>query len=59
MSKKKEKHPAKKTRACDPAVCDECQYIGEGDFVCMKGDPVLVIDEWVPTDQYLRCTENM
>ena len=23
-------------RLCDPGVCDCCQYIGEGDFLCDK-----------------------
>ena len=51
--------PKKKERFCDPAVCDCCVYIGEGDFVCDKhiADPdrVLVVDEWEPTENYLQC----
>lgn len=39
---------------CDPAVCDCCQYIGEGDFLCDK-NMVLVVDEWEPTENYLQC----
>lgn len=23
----------KKTKICDPALCDHCVYIGEGDFM--------------------------
>lgn len=43
-------------RICDPAVCDHCIYLGEGDFVCMKqSEPILVVDEWTPTDEYLWC----
>lgn len=46
-------------RICDPAVCDSCLYIGEGDFICDKhiDDPsrVLVVDEWEPTENYLQC----
>ena len=31
------KHKKKKPELiCDPAVCDCCQYIGEGDFLCDK-----------------------
>lgn len=36
--------------------CDECEYICEGDFVCMKyGHPVLVKVDWSPTDYYNNC----
>ena len=36
--------------------CDECQYIGEGDFVCMKYQfPSLVKTDWLPTDFYNNC----
>ena len=39
--------------------CQHCTYIGEGDFVCAKHicepDKALVIDGWVPTDNYLQC----
>lgn len=36
--------------------CDECQYIGEGDFACMKYNyPVLVKTDWTPTDYYNSC----
>lgn len=51
-------------KICDPAVCDCCLYIGEGDFVCDKhsndDNPriVLVIDEWQPTENYLYCEQE-
>lgn len=52
-----------KERICDPAVCDCCQYIGEGDFICDKyiADPdrVLVVDEWEPTENYLQCLQEV
>ena len=36
--------------------CDECEYIGEGDFACMKyNHPVIVKEEWYPTEFYDNC----
>lgn len=35
--------------------CGHCTYLGEGDYVCGVGEPVLVIDEWHPTEAYLAC----
>ena len=33
---------------CDPGMCDNCVYIGEGDFICDKGagEPVIVVEDW-------------
>ncbi|MBR3383696.1 MAG: hypothetical protein IKG69_00550 [Atopobiaceae bacterium] len=32
-------------RTCE--TCDECVYVGEGDFVCIRDDvPVFVIEDW-------------
>lgn len=39
---------------CDPGVCDRCQYIGEGDFLCDKHMEIVVSD-WTPTENYLMC----
>ena len=39
---------------CDPVVCDDCAYCGEGDFLCMAYEK-LVICEWDETDNYLKC----
>lgn len=39
---------------CDPGVCDCCQYIGEGDFLCDKHMEIVVSD-WTPTESYLMC----
>lgn len=38
-------------------MCDHCQYIGEGDFICDDAPerPVIVVDGWEPTENYLRC----
>ena len=43
-----------KINNCDE--CEECQYIGDGDFVCMKNeDPVIVKSRWLPTEHYNNC----
>lgn len=39
------------TRVCDD-TCDNCIYIGEGDFICDEAQE-LVIDEWIPV--YGKC----
>ena len=38
-------------RKCDES-CDNCIYIGEGDFICDEAQEI-VIDEWVPV--YREC----
>ena len=52
MGKKK-----KDRKMCDPAVCQFCEYICEGDFICTKdySAPVLVMEDWVPTEDFMRC----
>lgn len=39
--------------------CKNCQYIGEGDFICDKHisgpDKALVIEDWTPTENFLQC----
>ncbi len=51
--KKAHNRPAPK-KFCDPGVCDCCQYIGEGDFLCDKHMEIVVSD-WTPTEYYLMC----
>lgn len=52
MGKKKNKR-----RVCNPLMCDNCMYIGKGDCVCKKY-LVLVVDEWEPTDGYMKCEQG-
>ena len=57
MSKKKRNgrpKASKPKKFCDPGVCDCCQYIGEGDFLCDKHMEIVVSD-WEPTEKYLMC----
>lgn len=35
--------------------CDNCVPIGEGDHVCIAGEPVLILDDYEPTEDYLYC----
>ena len=57
--KKKRKTPYReKPRMCDPGMCDHCQYIGDGDFICDQDvDPmgILVVEDWAPTEDYMKC----
>lgn len=54
--KVKPKKKKKKECFCDPAVCDHCMYICEGDFICNEQvEPVMVIADWTPTEDYLWC----
>ena len=53
MKKRKNKHQhQEKPRMCDPGMCDHCQYIGEGDFICDNAPegPVLVVEDWMPNE---------
>ena len=56
MSRKRRKAHDRSTfkKFCDPGVCDCCQYIGEGDFLCDKHMEIVVSD-WTPTENYLMC----
>lgn len=36
--------------------CDECQYVGEGDYACMLSEPRIVIENFCyPTDDHGWC----
>lgn len=47
----------KKAIFCDPGMCKECRYIGDGDFFCDKLQEIVVSD-WQPTDEYLGCKKK-
>lgn len=57
MKKRKNFKHREKPKMCDPGMCDYCQYIGEGDFICDKGPgkPVLVVEDWEPNENAGRC----
>lgn len=56
---KKVKPHIKRRRKCDPEMCENCQYIGDGDFICDRyiddPDAVMVISDWEPTENYMQC----
>jgi len=54
MSRRGKSKKSKSKKFCDPAVCDCCQYIGEGDFLCNQHMEIVVSD-WEPTENYLMC----
>ena len=45
----------KKKECKDCTSCINCQYICEGDFICDVGEPVLIMDEFTPTEFYFHC----
>lgn len=50
------KSTPKKQLFCDPGICEHCEYICEGDFICdKKVEPVMVICDWEPTEDFLWC----
>lgn len=39
--------------------CSDCQYIGEGDYACMKEEPKVVLTGFgMPTDDFLWCRKE-
>ncbi len=38
---------------CNPDVCPNCQYIGEGDSLCDETMEI-VLSDWEPTEAYMR-----
>lgn len=42
----------------EPKICNtcaNCQCIGEGDHVCIADEPVLVLEDYMPTDDFYFC----
>lgn len=37
---------------CDPDVCPNCQYIGEGDSFCDEIQEI-VLQDWMPTEYFM------
>ncbi|MDE7243673.1 MAG: hypothetical protein K2O18_06830 [Oscillospiraceae bacterium] len=54
MRRKSNRRKSKLKKFCDPAVCDCCLYVGEGDFLCDQHMEIVVSD-WEPTESYLMC----
>lgn len=47
---------SKKEKDC--FECEECLYIGDGDFACMKDIPVIVMEEYFPTEEFNYCSRK-
>ena len=47
---KKDKEPVK---IC--ATCSNCQYIGEGDFICTVDEPIIVMEDFCPNENHICC----
>lgn len=37
--------------------CEHCIYLCEGDFICDMDEPILVIEDFEPTEDYCCCNE--
>lgn len=35
--------------------CGHCVYICEGDFICDKDEPILVMSDFTPTNDFYYC----
>lgn len=57
MKVKAKRIKKKSEKFCDPAVCNECDYLGDGDFICWKQDEIVVTD-WEPTENFLMCNRG-
>ena len=46
----------KKNINVDCEHCSECEYVGEGTFICMSNmPPVIVIEDFIPTEDFGKC----
>ena len=35
--------------------CSNCQYHSEGDSYCDYNEPIFVIEDWLPSNNYMWC----
>lgn len=43
----------KRKKCCEE--CTSCVYLEQGDHICTYGEPVLIIEDFFPTDEYYYC----
>jgi len=43
---------SKESMYCNPDICEQCIYIGEGDSIC-EVTHAIVLSDWIPTDAYM------
>ena len=41
-----------KAMKCDPDLCPNCQYIGDGDSLCDVTQEI-VLSDWTPTENFM------
>ena len=51
MTKKKKKNNRPET--CEQ--CENCVYIGEGDFICTLESPIIIMEDFCPNENYMYC----
>lgn len=39
------------------STCANCICIGEGDFICDVDEPILVMEDYIPTEDFCCCNE--
>lgn len=52
MAKKKKRKTAECNRNC--YLCANCEYIGEGDYLCSESMEIVMAD-WHPTESFYAC----
>jgi len=53
----KNKNRSQPSIFCNPDVCPNCIYIGEGDSICELTYDI-VLSDWKPTDNFLMCLDE-
>ena len=53
MKNKKKKSKETEFKICP--TCTHCVYIGDGDYICDVDEPVIVMEEHIPNDNYWYC----
>ena len=49
-----------KTKSNQPKICCNCAhcvYIGEGDYICDVDEPILVMEDHVPNENFCACND--
>lgn len=55
QSGKRNKNKQRRIRVCHNCSC--CVYIGEGDYICDRGVPFIVMEDHCPSDFYCACKD--
>ena len=52
---RKKKQTKEKIKIC--STCANCIYIGEGDYICDVDEPILVMEDHMPNENFCACNE--